>query len=172
MNKIALSLLSILVLAVHVNWRDSTLFRSFHGAQRSATAIALTKLTIADVRFADGFLLFPGMYQGGLQDCNEAPRTPEDLKRSEEDPGYWDRQVQECSKAFFDRYDNMSLMDSLLSNEAVRSEARFEARVADIGILNAVVRPGAAPFKDTEGCPQATLYLSLTVSVDEPGATP
>src|SRR5215467_14440435 len=54
MNKVALSLVSILILAVHLNWRDFTLFHASRDAQQSAIALIFEGLTLRDTRFPDG----------------------------------------------------------------------------------------------------------------------
>src|SRR4051812_1820777 len=110
MNKVALSLVSILILAVHLNWRDFTLFHASRDAQQSAIALIFEGLTLRDTRFPEGPPSpFGAIFQGGLQDCNKPPSTDEDLKRSEKDPTYWDGRIQTCTDEFLKSYESTRL---------------------------------------------------------------
>jgi hypothetical protein len=172
MNKIALSLLATLALAVHLNWRDSTLARSFSQAQRSTAAAALSSFKVPDVLFKIGESPFASWYWASFEACNQAPRTPQDIKRSDKDPKYWESQIQKCVDEFTKEYNNTPLIAGLL--DRLEGESHFQFHTADLGHVDATARAGLQTFaapsdtvqesKDVDGAK----YLTIQVMFHEP----
>lgn len=172
MNKIALSLLTIVALAIHLDWHDWTLARSFSQAQQSAVAVALSSLNVPDVSFKSGESPFGGWFQGAIIDCNQAPSTPEDIKRSEKDSKYWDGQIQKCVDEFMKEYNGTAVMTGLL--DRLEGQSHFRVHMTDLGSMDVTVNAGLSGFtapvdtvQEAEHTAKAK-YITVQVTVHEP----